>query len=140
MKTRKCMSEMSGFLKWQTCIVLLSFASLSGCSTPLQVCEAQATSTYQSAVNLAAVTNQNIARGYAVYSQEVPYQYSGSCYDYNIGSYPCQQNGTRTQNTPVTINTSEERGKLSQINAVLPRLRQEATSGVAACQRQYPAT
>jgi hypothetical protein len=90
-------------------------------------------------LNLRSETSANIARGYAVHSQRVPYQYTGVCYNQYVGSYSCPRTGYRTQQTPVAIDVRLERQKLADIDRMLPQLERQAQAATAQCQATYPA-
>jgi len=111
---------------------------LASCATPLQQCVSQATSNYNAVLAAISVAQGNVARGYAVNTQTVPYQFTGTCYAAYIGAYACPQTSYRTQETPVAINVAEERSKINQYTALLPNLQKQANAATQQCQRQYP--
>lgn len=115
-------------------------ALLSSCSTPLEQCLTTANSEYYAISSGIAESERNVTRGYAVHSQTVPYTYTGSCYDYYIGSYSCPQTGYRTQETPVAIDVNEERRKLSSLRKMLPAASTRANAAAEQCRATYPAS
>ena len=112
--------------------------ALAACTTPLQQCLSQARA-QQSALSAQIQTAQgNINRGYAIHTQSVPYTYVGVCYADDGSSYSCEQNGTRTEETPVAIDVAEERRKLAQLKRDLAAITPAADAAAAQCQLQYP--
>ncbi len=111
---------------------------LAGCATPLEQCINTVQAEYRNTLALRAETNANIARGYALHTQSVPYQYTSVCYNPYVGSYSCQQTGYRTQETPVAIDVNLERQKLRELDRLLPRLEQEASIATEQCRVTYP--
>ena len=107
-------------------VALSALITLTGCVSALEQCLQNANSDLSGMLILKEETELNIFRGYAVHRQSVPYQYTGSCYDYYLGSYSCQQTGYRTQETPISIDVDGERRKLAQINAAIPAMRRGA--------------
>jgi hypothetical protein len=119
--------------------VFASLMLLSACSTPLEDCVSNAQRNYNATYQAIQVAEGNVARGYAINSQQVPYQYTGSCYNSYIGSYACQQTGYRTDNTPVAIDVNEERRKIRKYSAALPNIKKQTEAAVEQCRRTYPA-
>ncbi|UWQ18456.1 hypothetical protein [Jannaschia sp. M317] len=113
---------------------------LGACSTPLETCMRSASSSYSNALALKSTAQGNIARGYAIHRQRVPYQVASTCYNAYVGSYSCMQTSYRTQETPVPVNLAEERRRVRDIDRLLPKLRAEADAGVRQCQATYPAS
>lgn len=111
---------------------------LSGCASPLQQCLDSATSEHDAILFGMTEAQMNITRGYAVHKQTVPYTYTGSCYDYYIGTYSCPQTGYRTQETPVSINPVEERKKLANLKRAEPAARKRAEQGALQCHASFP--
>tara|TARA_R110002094_G_scaffold125947_6_gene119978 strand:+ start:438 stop:845 length:408 start_codon:yes stop_codon:yes gene_type:complete len=125
--------------------VLASSALLLGCADPRQQCISAATQEYRSAASAANTARQNISRGYAVFSQQVPYTVHQTCYrsdpvTFASIPYPCPQTYYRTQSTPVAIDVAQERTKLAQINRLLPRLAAKADAEIRRCETQFPVT
>ena len=116
------------------CIMLLS-----ACSTPLEDCVSNAQGNYNVTYQAIQVAEGNVARGYAINSQRVPYQYTGICYNSYIGSYACQQTSYRTDNTPVAIDVNEERRKIREYSAALPKIQKQTEASIEQCRRTYPA-
>ncbi|PCH70795.1 MAG: hypothetical protein COC12_07900 [Rhodobacteraceae bacterium] len=112
---------------------------VAGCTTPKEECLSGATQDYRTVQSLISETNSNIARGYAVHSQSVPYTYQGSCYSYAAATYySCQQTGYRTQQTPVAIDVNAERVKLANYRRLLPQYEAQARAAVSQCNAQFP--
>lgn len=81
---------------------------------------------------------QDIARGYVTHRQSVPYTYIGTCYDYSYGTYSCEKNGSRVQETPVPINAVEERRKLAVLKSGVSAYKRLQKKDVLQCQSQFP--
>jgi hypothetical protein len=90
-------------------------------------------------VSLNDVTNerelvaQNLARGYALHTQQVPYSYQGQCQDDYLNYYTCKVNASRTQETPVTIDMEREEAKLRQLDARIGILFEDERRQLAQC-------
>jgi hypothetical protein len=74
----------------------------------------------------------NLSRGYAIYYQTVPYTYAGTCYARG-GSYSCMRNGSRTQETPVSINPQTERQRLVNLERELSAARRDLQRANTSC-------
>ncbi|NNE52014.1 MAG: hypothetical protein HKN30_06375, partial [Sulfitobacter sp.] len=91
-----------------------------------------------------AEARDNVARGYAVFRQRVPYTVYDTCYRRHrqhrgLIPYPCPRTYYRTISTPVAINVAEERKKIRALQRQLPALERRAQAGVAQCNVAYPA-
>ncbi len=85
----------------------------------------------------------NIARGYAVHRQSVPYTVPDTCYrtdpyTNDMIPYSCPKTAYRTQETPVAIDVAQERKKLSGYQKLLPKFKAQAEAGTRQCIAQYP--
>ncbi len=119
--------------------ILACLTLVSACSTPLENCISNAQSNYNATYRAIQVAQENVARGYAINRQRVPYQTTGICYNYTIGNYSCMQTDYRTEETPVSIDVNEERQKIKEYSAALPSLQRQAGAATAQCQQTYPA-
>ncbi len=119
-------------------VALALVLSLAACATPRERCVADANRTYDDTLKLLAVTEGNIARGYAVHRQQVPYQVTETCHDSKDRPYACTETRYRTQETPVSIDVAEERRKRAALQASLPGLRANAAERAAQCAVLYP--
>lgn len=111
---------------------------LAACSTPLEQCMSDARSELSAMLDLRAETSSNVDRGYAIHRQQVPYQYTGVCYNQDVGNYSCPLTGYRTQETPVSIDVRFERKRLKDIDRRLPQLERQAEAAVSQCRATYP--
>jgi hypothetical protein len=114
-----------------------SLLSLAACATPRQQCEYEATKQHQALLRVIAQTEGNIARGYAIHRQSVPYTYTKTCYSGAI-SYACPATGYRTQETPVSINISEERRLLRAAVSKAKASEKNAMVALKQCANQFP--
>lgn len=124
-------------------IKVASLGLLAACATPREQCIAGATQDYRSVEAAIATAQGNIARGYALHTQTVPYTVPSTCYRNDpyrniVIPYPCPTTQYRTQTTPVAIDVSEERRKLADYQKILPQLRKQAQVQVQQCVAQFP--
>ena len=126
--------------------VLLLLSVLASCSTPREQCIDAAQAEYVAVARTISETRQTIARGYALHSELVPYRVYDICYGYGYGHYSrhaipysCYRTAYRTKTTPVPVDIAEERRKLARYERLLPKLRAEASAGIAQCDARYPA-
>lgn len=127
----------------RVCFLLSVAALLSGCATPKQQCLSGATQELRSVERALETAQGNIARGYAVHTQRVPYTVANTCYRSHPRThaaipYSCPSTYYRTQTTPVAIDVAEERRKAEEYRRMLPRLREEARAGIRQCHAQFP--
>ncbi|MFO7759544.1 MAG: hypothetical protein R6V26_13905 [Roseovarius sp.] len=125
------------------CFLLSVAALLSGCATPKQQCLSEVTQELRSVERALETAQGNIARGYAVHTQRVPYTVADICYrthprTHAVIPYSCPSTYYRTQTTPVAIDVAEERRKADAYRRMLPRLRDEARAGIRQCNAQFP--
>jgi len=132
---------MTSRLKFLTLIA--AAATLSACATPREQCISRANADYRNVETAIATAQGNIARGYALHTQTVPYTVTSTCYRNDpyrniVLPYPCPSTQYRTQTTPVAIDVSEERRKLADYQKILPQLRAQAQVEVEQCVAQFP--
>lgn len=111
---------------------------LSGCSTPREMCISQSMSEYRQALNSRSEIQSNVSRGYAVHSQQIPYQYTGQCQDEYLNYYSCSKTGYRAQETPVSIDMEREERNLQRLDQRISVLREQADAGATECRRIHP--
>ena len=116
-----------------TLLGLTAIVILSGCASPREQCVFDAKSPRLMVMNDRNMVAQNLERGYAVHSQQVPYSYQGQCQDEYLNYYTCTVNSSRTQETPVPIDMQREETKLEQLNARIERLAENERSQIAEC-------
>lgn len=129
--------DVKGFEKMRKIIVGTVLLGLGACATPREQCETAATKDYNVLLGAISVTQGNIARGYAVHKQTVPYTYASTCY-YGTVAYSCPQTGYRTQETPVAINVGEERRTLRALQSKVSAYKVRADEGIRQCAVQFP--
>jgi hypothetical protein len=135
---------MSRMMKRRTWCFALSVAALvAGCATPKQQCMSDATQELRSVERALDTAKGNIARGYAVHTQRVPYTVANICYRTHPRThaaipYSCPSTYYRTQTTPVAIDVAEERRKAEDLQRRLPQLRERANAAVRQCNAQFP--
>lgn len=118
-------------------------ALVAGCATPKQRCLSQATQELRGVERALDTARGNIARGYAIHTQRVPYTVAGTCYHthprtHAVFPYSCPSTYYRTQSTPVAINVAEERRKAENLQRRLPQMRERANAAVRQCNAQFP--
>ena len=124
---------------------LLSITTIvAGCSTPLEQCVSNATNDYRIVQRVISEAEGNVARGYALHTESIPYTVNQTCYrndpiTYVAIPYSCPQTAYRTQTTPVAIDVAEERRKLTGYRKLAPQYAAQANAGIAQCEAQFPA-
>lgn len=127
------------------CSMIAAVTLLSGCATPRDQCISNATQEYRNAETAMVTAQGNVNRGYALFTERVPYTITSTCYRNHpythVGiPYACPSTQYRTQTTPVPINVAEERKKVAEYQKLLPKLRQQASTQVQQCKAQFPET
>ena len=116
-----------------TLLGLTAIVILSGCASPREQCVFDAKSPRLMVMNDRNMVAQNLERGYAVHSQQVPYSYQGQCQDEYLNYYTCTVNSSRTQETPVPIDMQREETKLEQLDARIRLLAENERRQIAEC-------
>ena len=111
---------------------------LSGCATPREMCISQSMSEYRQALNSRSEIQSNVSRGYAVHSQQIPYQYTGQCQDEYLNYYSCSKTGYRAQETPVSIDMEREEKNLQRLDQRISVLREQSNADAIECRRIHP--
>ncbi len=117
---------------------LFVFAFLAACATPQEQCINTAANTVQRLQSDIARTGGNIARGFAIHTQQQSYEVANICYDWYEKPYTCMQTEFRTIKTPVAVNVADERLKLAEMQRRLPQARRAMLQGIESCKRRYP--
>ena len=125
-------------MRLTTQICLIALPVLAACATPQEQCIADASRSYKQTLEAMSVAQGNIARGYAVHVQSVPYEDHDICYDKDKRPYSCTTTRYRTVETPVAIDVKAEREKLAQFSAQLPALQRNADALIAQCKVLHP--
>lgn len=124
-------------------LAILPLLLLAACATPRQQCEQAATRDYRIVTHLIEETRQNIARGYAIRSeQRVSPTLSfcaGGIHDDHFGASYCSDVATYTVERPVAIDPAAERRKLRTLLERRRRLAIEAEVALADCAARLPA-
>lgn len=118
--------------------ILSGTVILVGCATPQERCVNSATKELSTVSNLAAETQANITRGYALDVSYVPYTVYETCYYGYRRAYSCPQTYTRTVRTPRSIEVAVEKRKLAELTKKAESLQEQTSAWVASCQLQYP--
>ena len=106
---------------------------LAGCLSPLERCIAQANRAAAATQSAITQTQGNIARGYAIHTQTVPYPIMYFCTPPGERAHYCTRQGYRTIETPVAINIDQEKRKLASLRKILARQKTEAQRATAQC-------
>ncbi len=112
--------------------------ALAACATPQERCISGARSEQANISAQIGIIEGNIARGYAIHRQNVPYTFIGTCYDNTRTRYSCEKNATRIVETPVAIDIAEERRKLAPLKGRLMAVQARMDANVAQCRAQFP--
>ena len=106
---------------------------LAWCLSPLERCISQANRPAVATASAITETQGNIARGYAIHTQTVPYPIMYFCTPPGERAHYCTRQGYRTVETPVAINIDQERRKLASLRKILTRQKTEAQRATAQC-------
>jgi len=122
-------------------IALLPWALvLAACATPQERCVNEAQEPYRTTLKNLAVAEGNLARGYAIHVQRVPYTVYGTCFR-NTGKrsipYVCPSTAYRTIETPVPIDVANEQRKIEELRRTIPQYQARATEVIARCNAVY---
>lgn len=118
--------------------ILTALALLAACATPQEQCINTATNEVRAINSAISTAKGNIARGYAIHRNTQSFEVPTVCYDTEKKPYKCYEFDTRTVETPVSINVSDERQKLASLQKRLPAATRKMKTGVASCQAQFP--
>ena len=116
-----------------TLTCLTAIIMMSGCLSPREQCVSDAKIPQRLAMKERGLVAQNLDRGYAIHTQQVPYSYQGQCQDANLKYYPCIVNGYRTQETPVPIDMKREEAKLRKLDARISLILENERRQLAQC-------
>lgn len=116
-----------------TLTCLTAIIMVSGCLSPREQCVSDAKIPQRLAMKERGLVAQNLDRGYAIHTQQVPYSYQGQCQDANLKYYPCIVNGYRTQETPVPIDMKREEAKLRKLDARISLILENERRQLAQC-------
>ena len=116
-----------------TLTCLTAIIMVSGCLSPREQCVSDAKIPQRLAMKERGLVAQNLDRGYAIHTQQVPYSYQGQCQDANLKYYPCIVNGYRTQEIPVPIDMKREEAKLRKLDARISLILENERRQLAQC-------
>ena len=116
-----------------TLTCLTAIIMVSGCLSPREQCVSDAKIPQRLAMKERGLVAQNLDRGYAIHTQQVPYSYQGQCQDEFLNYYTCTINASRTQETPVAIDMEREEAKLRQLDARISLLIENERRQLAQC-------
>lgn len=117
--------------------LIAALLTLTACATPQERCISSARSEQNGITRQINKIETNIARGYAIHEQTVPYTFIATCLDEASVEYSCEKNGTRIEETPVTIDIAEERRKLIPLQRRLASIRASTAADVAQCRSEF---
>ncbi len=115
-----------------------ALALLAACASPYEQCVNQVTRDLRALDQLIAQTEGNIARGYAIETEQYPVTYFDFCGGYRY-AYLCQRTGVQTRRKPVTIDMELERRKLRDLRTIRREKALSAQAATAQCRAQHPA-
>lgn len=123
-------------------LALPALVLLSACATPQERCIRTGASEQSRLLAEIKEAEGNIARGYAIHRQTVPETIFHTCQRVSdgkvVGYYPCPETYYRTVETPVAIDISEERRKLTGLKDALPAAARRAEEAAAQCRILHP--
>ncbi|WOI56414.1 excinuclease ABC subunit B [Palleronia sp. LCG004] len=122
---------------------LLVPLALGACATPREACIRDAQSELRAVTRDISAIETDLARGYRlVRTRETDFRLT-TCFrrtrEGETFGYPCQKPVTVTNSTPIGIDYSEERSRLSQLKARQSRLLSSTEAGIRQCRAAYPA-
>lgn len=118
-----------------------ALALLAACATPQERCIANANKQLTTLRALIAETEQNIARGYAIETQQTvrtSIQLCAGAGSRSTDLLLCQMAEPREKRVPVTIDTDLEKRKLAQMKAREVELSRALPAAYDTCERAYP--
>ncbi len=121
----------------QKFIILAALLGLAACATPQQQCISNASAAQNSIVAQVQVAEGNIARGFAIHRQNVPYTYIGICHDGAGKTYTCEMSDFHVKETPVAINVAEERHKLAGLQRQFTALSARTNAAISQCRMMH---
>lgn len=123
-------------------LLLLPLALLAACATPREQCISGANRPVATLDRLIAETRGNISRGYGLVEVQDVRVLRRSCEGKNAdGStfrFPCEETETYTRNQPVTLDITDERRKLAQLEARRTEVARAAQTQVQQCIAVHP--
>ena len=126
----------------RTALLILPLAALAACATPREQCISDANRETRVLRALIAETEGNLARGYALETQQEVRTVRTTCQGRNEdGStfvFPCDEVQTFDRNVPVAIDLNAEQAKLNSLRQRLTTEQAAANSTVAQCIATYP--
>ncbi len=122
--------------------LLLVLPLLAACATPREACISQASQQLMTLDALVIETQDNIARGYALATQQqvVPVQKTCTVRDSNGQPIfvPCNEVEVRDIQVPVAIDLNAERAKLASLQERQRQMRGAVDAAVASCIATHP--
>jgi hypothetical protein len=124
--------------------IMVVLLGLAACGTPQEQCINGLTRDLRVVDRLIAEIEGNLARGYAFETVVVSRPAFVDCTPRPTAEDPkpkprqCMGEEDRTVSRPLAIDLNEEAAKLASLKTKRSQLAANASSGIAACQRQYP--
>jgi hypothetical protein len=123
-------------------LLLIPLALLAACATPREQCIAGANRPLATLDRLIAETRGNINRGYGLVEVQDVRVLRTSCEGTNAdGStfrFPCEETETFTRNQPITLDITEERRKLAQLETRRAEMARIAQTQIQQCIAMHP--
>ena len=123
-------------------LILLPLAALAACATPREQCINAAVRDTRVLSALVAETEGNIARGYALSTEQEVRTVRTTCRGQNEDGttflFPCEEVQTVDRTVPVAIDLNAEQAKLASLRARLAAERASADATVAQCRAIHP--
>jgi len=125
-------------------LVMSVALGLTACATPQQQCIGQVSRNLVVVDKLIAVTEGNLARGYAIVDAPSTHPEFVDCTPEATVAHPnprprqCLVDVADTVQRPVAIDLNAEAAKLASLRAKRAQLATSTNASIVACQRQYP--
>ena len=118
-------------------LILLPLVALAACATPREQCINAANRETRVLSALVAETERNLARGYALETQQeirvVRSTCQGRTEEGATFTFPCEETETIERHVPVAIDLNAEAAKLTSLQERLTRQRAASDAAIAQC-------
>lgn len=119
-------------------LVMLSFATLASCASPLERCLTTAHRQVTTLERAIVTANGNLTRGYAIHKSREPIVVAKHCADKRGRRYRCDDVEYHAVETPVAIDLAEERQRRDALREDLIAARADAQRHSNQCFNSLP--
>ncbi len=126
----------------RTALILLPLAALAACATPREQCINEATRDTRVLSSLIAETEGNLARGYALETQQDVRSVRSLCQgrtdEGEVFTFSCEETQTFNRTVPVAIDLNAEEAKLASLNERFAQQQRASNAAVNQCIQSFP--